>query len=138
MGKKSLLKGGVIGVVVGAVTGILFAPKSGKETRQDIKDKAAKANKEAEKKLKELHAELKVKTDEANVLVNKAKGKASEEAADLAKRAEFTKEKISELISAVRNFEAEDSEVEKALNEGKKLVKKITDSTSDSKNSKSK
>jgi gas vesicle protein len=43
----SFLKGTLIGVLVGAVAGILFAPKSGKETRADIekatKDLARKA-----------------------------------------------------------------------------------------------
>ncbi|MEE9911083.1 MAG: YtxH domain-containing protein [Deltaproteobacteria bacterium] len=35
-----LVKGLVIGGLIGAAIGILFAPKSGKETRQDIADKA--------------------------------------------------------------------------------------------------
>jgi gas vesicle protein len=38
---SSFLKGTILGVLAGAVAGILFAPKSGKETREDIK-KAAK------------------------------------------------------------------------------------------------
>ena len=48
-----LVKGLVIGGLIGAAIGILFAPKSGKETRQDIADKAdellAKAKEEYEK-----------------------------------------------------------------------------------------
>ena len=35
-----LVKGVVVGGLIGAAIGILFAPKSGKETRQDIADKA--------------------------------------------------------------------------------------------------
>ncbi len=48
-----LVKGLVIGGLVGVAIGILFAPKSGKETRQDIACKAdeflAKAKEEYEK-----------------------------------------------------------------------------------------
>ena len=48
-----LAKGLVLGGLIGAVIGILFAPKSGKETRQDIADKAdellSKAKEEYEK-----------------------------------------------------------------------------------------
>ena len=48
-----LVKGLVVGGLIGAAMGILFAPKSGKETRQDIVDKAdellAKAKEEYEK-----------------------------------------------------------------------------------------
>jgi gas vesicle protein len=38
--KKSNLGGLVVGSVIGAAAGILLAPKSGKETREDIKNKA--------------------------------------------------------------------------------------------------
>lgn len=37
MKAKDFLAGAAIGAIAGAVAGILFAPKSGKETREDIK-----------------------------------------------------------------------------------------------------
>jgi gas vesicle protein len=37
---KKFLKGAFLGAVAGAVSGLLLAPKSGKETRSDIKTKA--------------------------------------------------------------------------------------------------
>ena len=49
--------GAVVAGVAGYVAGILTAPKSGKETREDIKHAATKAKTEAEKKLKELHSD---------------------------------------------------------------------------------
>ncbi len=125
MAKNGLVKGGIVGVILGAIGGILFAPKSGKETRKDIKDAAVKANKEAEKRLKDLHKELMVKTDEAKELAKEYKGKAKVELDEWSQRAEFTKQKVSELISAVREFEAEERDVENTLEEGKSLLKDL-------------
>lgn len=36
--KERLLEGGLIGAVLGVVAGLLIAPKSGKELREDIKN----------------------------------------------------------------------------------------------------
>lgn len=71
--------------VAGFAAGILTAPKSGKETREDLKKKAKEAQKVAEKKAKEAQkvAEDGVKTvksvakkvgDAANETVRDAKG----------------------------------------------------------------
>lgn len=52
MGKNtgmSFLKGALVGVAAGAAAGVLFAPKSGKETREDIKKAAAKLSADAQK-----------------------------------------------------------------------------------------
>lgn len=48
MGAKSnIFKGLILGTLVGGVLGILFAPKSGKETRDDLKKLAEKAKESA-------------------------------------------------------------------------------------------
>lgn len=46
--KGSFLKGTLLGVLVGGLAGVLFAPKSGKETREDIKKAATDVAKKAE------------------------------------------------------------------------------------------
>jgi gas vesicle protein len=43
----------VVGSIVGAALGVLFAPKPGKETREDIAEAAGELKKEAEKLTKE-------------------------------------------------------------------------------------
>ena len=50
MAKGKAFGAAVLGAVVGAIAGVLFAPKSGKETREDLKRKADEAKKTAEKK----------------------------------------------------------------------------------------
>lgn len=51
MGKK-LAVGAVVGAVAGVVAGVLMAPKSGKETRGDIKKRAEQLKKKAGKATK--------------------------------------------------------------------------------------
>jgi len=77
-------KGAVVGAIAGAVTGLLFAPKSGKETREEIKklalelgDKGRDAYMEARKKVllmvKDLKdAEKKIDKTKYYELVNEA------------------------------------------------------------------
>jgi len=48
MGKK-LAVGAVVGAIAGTVVGVLMAPKSGKETRGDIKKRAEQLKKKAQK-----------------------------------------------------------------------------------------
>jgi gas vesicle protein len=50
MGKGKFAAGALVGAVVGVAAGILTAPKSGKETRADIKAKATNVKNEAVKK----------------------------------------------------------------------------------------
>lgn len=40
MAKSRTILGAIVGAAVGIVAGILTAPKSGKEVREDLKDKA--------------------------------------------------------------------------------------------------
>lgn len=52
MGKKLAL-GAVVGAVAGVVAGVLMAPKSGKETRGDIKKTATNLKEKAVSKSKD-------------------------------------------------------------------------------------
>lgn len=118
-GKKVAI-GAIIAGAVGYIAGLLTAPKSGKETRQDIKDTANKFAREAEKKLKSLHTELGELIDKANQLLVKESGKAK---AGLDKALAVAKEnqlKVKEVISAIRNGETDQPELEKAIKEATK------------------
>jgi gas vesicle protein len=50
MTKGKFVVGALIGAAAGLVAGLLTAPKSGKETRADIKEKAAELKSEAAKR----------------------------------------------------------------------------------------
>lgn len=95
MKNVKFMKGTIIGVALGAVLGVLFAPKSGKETRKDIKQGAIKATKEAEKQLKVLHKELEVLKVQLQKKYETLRGKAKKEA-------EITMAKLGRIIDAIK------------------------------------
>ncbi len=60
--KQSNGLGLVIGAIIGGIAGLLFAPKTGKETREDVK-----------KVLKDSEVKFKETTEKAKVMAEKAK-----------------------------------------------------------------
>ena len=74
----------LIGGVLGALAGIFFAPKSGKELRSDIKEKGSEVLKDG----KEIYADASTKTKE---IIEEAKSQAKE----LKKEVEGTGERIA-------------------------------------------
>ena len=82
--KVNFFKGLFIGGALGALAGILFAPKSGKDLRSDIKDKGNKILNDG----KEIYADASTKAKEIFVEVR-------DKAKELKKEAEGTGEKIA-------------------------------------------
>lgn len=124
---KRFAIGAMIAGIAGYLAGLLTAPKSGKETRQDIKDTTARGMREAERQLKKLHTELNDVLSEASERAEKLSGIAKEEldiAVDATRRA---KEKAREILSAVHEGRAEDKELEKAIKDASKAVSHLKD-----------
>lgn len=122
---KKVAMGAVIAGLAGYVAGILTAPKSGKETRQDIKNSANKAKTEAEKKLKGLLSELNEKLTDAKKAGNKLTGKAKEEYEKALETAGKAKEKARELLSAIHEGDADDPELQQALRDARAALKNL-------------
>jgi gas vesicle protein len=112
---KRLAIGGAIAGVFGYLAGILTAPQSGKDTRQDIKDNAGKGLAEAEKELKKLHTELDKAIKQAKDNSGDLRGRAKDEFNDFIESARDSKEKVREVLSAVHEGEAEDKDLAKAV-----------------------
>lgn len=123
---KSTLKlvaiGGVVAGAVGYLAGLLTAPKSGKETRTDIKNTANDTYAKAEKELKKLNNELSKAIDEAKIKGDKLSAKAKNEVSELIEKAKDTKEKVREVISAIHEGDAEDKDLKKAVKEAKNAL----------------
>jgi gas vesicle protein len=130
---KGLIIGFITGSIVGSVVALLFAPKSGKELRTDIrekseewwketediidraKDKASDIINEGKKKSENLVAEAKVKVDalikEAEEIIDGAKSKTGEILNDgidtINKKGERLKSAIKAGIETYKNEKGE-------------------------------
>ena len=120
MGKRANFAiGAAIAAGVGYLAGILTAPKSGKETRQDIGKAAAKARREAERQLKDLHAELGELLKDANARIAAGKLTAKAGMDKAVEKAIVARNKAREVLSAVHEGSAEDTELQKAVDDVK-------------------
>lgn len=119
-GKKFFLWAAAAGAA-GYVAGILTAPQSGKETRQDIKEGVIKGVTEAEKELKKLY-------DELTKLIDKIKSvgdAAGKEGSELLGKAKDAREKLREMLSAVHEGDAEDKDLQKAIKDATDAIDHI-------------
>lgn len=122
---RRIALGALVAGAVGYVAGLLTAPKSGKETRQDITDKASDAKNEAAEQLQNLHSEL-------EDLVQKTKDKsiglssqAREEFNEAVVKAKDAKDKTGTLLKSVKKGEAEDPDLNKAIKQAKLAAKNL-------------
>jgi gas vesicle protein len=125
MRKKAAAAGGLLLVGAGYLAGILTAPKSGKETRKDIAKGANKARIDAEKKLKTLHSELKVLIKDAEARRKTLQDKAKKELDDAIEKAKVAKEKAREILSALHQGDADDPNLQAAIDEVKLAQKNL-------------
>lgn len=95
--KKELMIGAVAGSVLGAVTALLFAPKTGKELRSDLADGAKRATEKtqeaalhAAEKSKELVATISSATQEAAETVGR-------QTSEIASRVKNVKEQLGQV-----------------------------------------
>ena len=80
---KPLLTGFLVGSAVGAATALLFAPRSGEETRAEIRDKAMELRDQATETVQDTVSQAKSKAKDL-------KGTVSEKADELKNRGKYT------------------------------------------------
>lgn len=117
--------GALIGTVAGFVTGILTAPKSGKETRKDLADKADELKDQAE-------AELKKATDELSDLIKAAKDKslalgahARSEFNEAVIRAKDARNKAGHVLKAIKDGSSDQPQLNAAMKQVKQARKNL-------------
>lgn len=119
---KKFALGTLIAAAAGYLAGILTAPKSGKETRDEIKDAAKNSVAEAERQLKKLHTELNTVLSEASSRLEEVNGKARTELQKVMESSTAVKEKARDILSAVHEGHADDKDLKKAIAEAEKAV----------------
>lgn len=92
--KKNFLKGTVLGIIAGAVAGVLMAPKSGKETQADIKRKVKSTADDVQAGLTNMTNEVTGHVDHLKEAAKDLKGEARAESQELIKRAEVLKQDL--------------------------------------------
>ena len=99
-----------LGVTAGATAGVLFAPKSGKETREDIANKSSDTIDKLVKKTKATKAAISKKVSEGKKDVSTAKEKISEYLAS-------KKGQKQEACDVVEELALADTEVDEEITE---------------------
>jgi gas vesicle protein len=117
--------GAAIAAVAGYITGVLTAPKSGKETRDDIKNTANKGLTEAERELKKLHTELNELITDVKEKGGDLSDKTSKELSAVVEKAKAAKEKTRDVLSAIHEGDAEDKDLQKAISEANKSLEHL-------------
>lgn len=123
-GRKIAL-GSLIAGAAGYLAGILTAPKSGKETRQDIADKAGDVKDSAEDQLKDLNEELKglIKTTKTKTVA--LSSSARSEFNEAVVKAKDAQNKAGQVLKAAKNGEASDPDLNKAIKQARQAVKNL-------------
>ncbi|HSX06903.1 MAG TPA: YtxH domain-containing protein [Candidatus Saccharimonadia bacterium] len=120
---KKFALGALLSALAGYLTGLLTAPKSGKETRQTIKDKAAETYNAAEKELKKLHTELNDVISEVSDRIDSLRNK--KEVSDALDKGRDAKQKAREMLSALHDGEAEDKDLQKAIKDATAAIEHL-------------
>jgi gas vesicle protein len=92
--KKSFIKGTLLGVIAGAVAGILLAPKSGKETQDDLKRIVKETTGDLKLRVDGLTKELGTRVDDLTIVAKDLKGEAKDESQELIKRADVFRQDL--------------------------------------------
>lgn len=124
---KKIAIGSGIAAVAGFVAGLLTAPKSGKETRKDIKNMADKSLSEAEKDLKQAHTELTKIINDTKKRGGVTSKKAEKELGEILAKAKDTKQKAREVLSAVHEGDASDKDLKKAIQDANRAINHLKD-----------
>lgn len=111
--------------LLGYAAGLLTAPKSGRETRKDIQNKALQAKSEMEKRLKSLHTELDKLIAQGKKNSSKFSAAAKKDWGVAVESAIVARDKLKTVLSAIHEGDAEDKDLKKALKQAEEAVENL-------------
>jgi gas vesicle protein len=111
--------------MVGYLAGILTAPKSGEESRDDLKQKTEEVKNDAEYQLSELNNELRQLIKDAKVKTLALNSSARTEFNEAVVRAKDAQNKTTQVLKAAKAGEAEDPDLNKAVKQARQAAKNL-------------
>jgi gas vesicle protein len=124
---KKVAIGSGLAAAAGYIAGVLTAPKSGKDTRDDIFDAAENGKVDLEKEFKAINKDLSAVIDDAKKKSAKANKKSQAEIKGMIEKSLDTKEKVKELIGAIHDGSAEDEDLKRAVKNANNAVEHLKD-----------
>ena len=118
--------GALIAGVAGYIGGILTAPKSGKETREDITDKAEDIKNDARVELENLEDDIRDLLAKAKAKAESLGSQAREELNEAILRAKDVQAKTAVVLKTIKSGEAEDPQLNKAVKQAKQAKKNLS------------
>jgi gas vesicle protein len=122
---KKLAAGAAFGGALGYLAGILTAPKSGKETRDDIATKAGEAKNEAVDQLEQATNELNAALGNTKTKAAAMNAKAREEFNEAVVKAKDAQNKGTTVLKAFKAGEADNPELNKAVKQARLALKNL-------------
>jgi|SRR5579862_2271277 len=122
---RKIAFGAALAGVVGYITGVLTAPKSGKETRADISAKAGEVKAGSLDQLEKTHKDLADALKKAQGKTKALGAQARVEFNEAVIRAKDAQNKTSAVIKAIKRGEAEDSDLNKAAKQARQALKNL-------------
>jgi gas vesicle protein len=124
IGRKVAI-GSVVAGAVGYLAGVLTAPKSGKQTRKDIANKAGDIVGDTEDQLQDLNDELKdlIKSTKDKTIALSSSARA--EFNEAVVKAKDAQNKSTQVLKAAKAGEASDPDLNKAVKQARQAIKNL-------------
>jgi gas vesicle protein len=123
---RNIAVGSAIAGLLGYAAGILTAPKSGKQTREDFAKKAGDAKDNIEDQLYQLNEELKVLIKSTKVKTMSLNSSARAEFNEAVVKAKDAQNKSMEVLKAAKAGEASDPDLNKAVKQARQAIKNLS------------
>lgn len=124
---KRVAMGAAIAGAAGYLAGLLTAPSSGKKTRKALQKNADKGLGELEAQLKSLHSDLGDMMEQAHGKGNELQGRAQKKFSTALDGATTAKDKLRDVLAAVHEGEADNEDLQNALEDARRAVEHLKD-----------
>lgn len=124
---KNVVLGLAVGLAAGYIAGLLTAPKSGKETRDDIKRVSGRTIELAQEKLRSVQSQVATLVDQAKGRAKKMTASGKKQLNTLVDNATEAQAKAKAVLSAVQDGTADDPDLRRAVEQAAAAKEALSD-----------